>query len=198
MTYHARIHEGRRGAPLLLALHGTGGNEDQFFDLSRQLLPDATVVSPRGDVSEFGAARFFRRTGEGVYDMADLSRAIDKMAAYLGSFDHNGPIYAFGYSNGANILAALIIENPELVERAGLLHPLIPWNPAPVDLVGKDVLITAGQNDPITPWAESQRLQQWFEDQGARVQGHVHAGGHELRPEEVTALHDLLTGQVAG
>ena len=196
MTYEARIHEGRSGAPLLLALHGTGGNEDQFFDLARQLMPEATVVSPRGDVSEYGAARFFRRTGEGVYDMADLSRAVEKMAAYVRSFDHDGPIYAFGYSNGANILAAMIMEHPDLVGRAGLLHPLIPWNPAPVDLRGKEVLITAGQNDPITPWAESQKLLTWFADQGAEVASYVHAGGHELRPEEITALHDLLSQKV--
>ncbi len=52
--------------------HGTGGDENQFFGLAEQLLPEATIVSPRGDVSEYGAARFFRRTGEGVYDMEDL------------------------------------------------------------------------------------------------------------------------------
>ena len=47
------------------------------------MLPDAGVVSPRGDVSEMGAARFFRRTGEGVYDMADLARATAKMASFV-------------------------------------------------------------------------------------------------------------------
>jgi phospholipase/carboxylesterase len=39
-----------------------------------QLVPGAHVVSPRGEVSEHGALRFFRRTGEGVYDMEDLAR----------------------------------------------------------------------------------------------------------------------------
>lgn len=197
MTYEARIHKGGRGAPLLLALHGTGGNEDQFFELSRQLLPEATIVSPRGDVSEFGAARFFRRTGEGVYDMVDLSRAVGKMAHYIRSFEHDEPVYAFGYSNGANILAAMVMEHPDLVSRAGLLHPLIPWTPAPVDLRGKEVLITAGENDPISPWTEGQKLLTWFNDQGAKVTSHVHAGGHELRPDEITALHDLLSQTVA-
>ena len=47
------------------------------------MLPDAGVVSPRGDVSELGAARFFRRTGEGVYDMANLARATAKMASFV-------------------------------------------------------------------------------------------------------------------
>jgi phospholipase/carboxylesterase len=86
MTDHGyvhRLHAGAPGKPILFTLHGTGGDENQFFDFARQLLPEATIVSPRGDVSEYGAARFFKRTGEGVYDMADLARATDKMAGFV-------------------------------------------------------------------------------------------------------------------
>ena len=68
------------------------------------MLPDAGVVSPRGDVSEMGAARFFRRTGEGVYDMADLARATAKMASFVDGIkaQHPGrPVYGlFGHSVG--------------------------------------------------------------------------------------------------
>ena len=74
-AYHA---EGRaEGKPLVFAFHGTGGTETQFVPLVRELLPGAAIVAPRGDVSERGALRFFRRTGEGVYDMADLARRTD-------------------------------------------------------------------------------------------------------------------------
>ena len=45
--------------------------------------PDAAIVAPRGDVDEGGAARFFRRRAEGVYDMADLARATGKMAGFV-------------------------------------------------------------------------------------------------------------------
>ena len=69
-------------APLVFAFHGTGGDENQFFGLAQELLPGAGVVSPRGDVSEMGAARFFRRTGEGIYDMDDLARATEKTAGF--------------------------------------------------------------------------------------------------------------------
>ncbi len=72
-AYHALVRAPDTGAPLVFAFHGTGGDETQFFGLVRQIAPRAGVVSPRGDVSERGAARFFRRTGEGVYDMADLA-----------------------------------------------------------------------------------------------------------------------------
>ena len=83
MSTDSYIHKalpGQPGGPLLLVLHGTGGDENQLVALGRELLPGAAIVSPRGDVSEHGAARFFRRTGEGVYDMADLARGTGKMA----------------------------------------------------------------------------------------------------------------------
>jgi hypothetical protein len=71
------------GAPLLFLFHGTGGDENDFIGVGRQLLPEAHLIAPRGDVSEGGALRFFRRTGEGVYDMADLARATQKMTRFI-------------------------------------------------------------------------------------------------------------------
>src|ERR1700761_6813920 len=117
MTEQAYVHRLRAGAPgkpIFFVFHGTGGDENQFFDFAGRLLPEATIVSPRGDVSEHGAARFFKRTGEGVYDMADLARATDKMAAYVKdlSAEHGASqILGLGFSNGANILANVLIEH---------------------------------------------------------------------------------------
>src|SRR5690606_30292499 len=62
-------------SPVIFLFHGTGGDEHQFLELAAQLLPGARRVAPRGDVSEGGAARYFRRLAEGRYDMADLARA---------------------------------------------------------------------------------------------------------------------------
>lgn len=184
------------GMPLVFAFHGTGGDERQFFGLAQQLMPGSGVISPEGDVSEMGAARFFRRTGEGVYDMNDLARATEKMAQYIEA--HKGaypdaPAYGFGYSNGANILASVMMRRPDLFERVGLMHPLIPWVPDPVPgLAGKRVLITAGEFDPICPLELSHALIQWFDAQGAHVTTDIHSGGHELRQTEIQALQDLL------
>ena len=191
-AYHALSKAPEQGAPLIFAFHGTGGDEGQFFKLAQKLVPGAGVVSPRGDVSEMGAARFFRRTGEGVYDMADLARATQKMAGFVAAQSEaypSSPIYGFGYSNGANILASVMLSKPALFDRAALLHPLIPWEPAPVPgLSGREVLVTAGQHDPITPWPLSERLITWLGAQGANVTTEIHDGGHELRQGELSAL----------
>ncbi|MFN3131139.1 alpha/beta hydrolase [Roseibium sp.] len=180
------------GRPLIFAFHGTGGDERQLFQLAGQLAPGAGVVSPRGDVSERGAARFFKRTAEGVYDMEDLSRATAKMADFISAHRAlypDSPAYGFGYSNGANILAAVFLKHPGLFDRVGLLHPLVTWDlPQALDLSGREVLLTAGRNDPITPWVQSVRLIEDLQRAGANVETDVHDGGHELRDSELAAL----------
>ncbi len=58
-SYIHKLRAGTPGQPAFFVFHGTGGDENQFFDFASRLLPSACVISPRGDVSEHGAARFF-------------------------------------------------------------------------------------------------------------------------------------------
>lgn len=194
--YQALAQDPAPGKPLVFAFHGTGGDEHQFFSLAQQLVPGGGVVSPRGDVSEMGASRFFRRTGEGVYDMDDLSARTQKMIEYVEahkSNHHDTPVFGFGYSNGANILASVVMKRPDLFDKVGLLHPLIPWDPGQVTgLEGKAILITAGEHDPITPWNMTTHLISWFQSQKADVTVEAHNGGHELRQTELQALAAFL------
>lgn len=190
-SYQHRIRPGAPGAPILFAFHGTGGDENQFFDFAARLMPQATIVSPRGDVSEGGALRFFRRKAEGVYDMDDLAIRRDALAAFVAAHRDEakaGAVYGLGYSNGANILAAMMLENGALFDGAVLMHPLIPWAPAAnAALKDRDIVITAGRRDPICPPAETQALADYFSAQGAAVKLDWHEGGHDIRPNEVEA-----------
>ena len=193
--YVHRLKAGAPGNPIFFVFHGTGGDERQFFEFGASLLPDATIVSPRGDVSEHGAARFFRRTGEGVYDMADLARATDKMATFVGTLarEHQASqVIGLGFSNGANILANLLIET-NLFDKAVLLHPLIPFKPKDnAALEGRQILITAGQRDPICPAPLTQALADYFTAQKAAVDVEWHTGGHDIRQNEIEAVQRFL------
>src|SRR5213595_2915139 len=98
----------------LLLLHGTGGNERDLIPLGHDLDPDASLLSPRGKVLEGGMPRFFRRLAEGVFDLEDLRRRSDELAGFIGaaaeSYDFNPhQVVAVGYSNGANIAAAILL-----------------------------------------------------------------------------------------
>lgn len=199
MTWDSYIHKvlpGEPGGPMLFMFHGTGGDEDQFAAFGREISATATVVAPRGDVSEYGAARFFRRTGEGVYDMEDLARASTKAAAFVKAHvEMNRPsaVLGLGYSNGANILASTLFAAPQLLDAAVLMHPLIPFEPQVAgSLAGKRVLLTAGRRDPICPASLTLRLEAYLRDEGANVTVEWHDGGHELRPNEIAAARRFL------
>ena len=195
-SYVHRLKAGASGKPIFFTFHGTGGDENQFFDFAARLLPDATIVSPRGDVSEYGAARFFRRTGEGIYDMADLARATEKMAAYVSELaEQHGAsqVLGLGFSNGANILANVLIEHGDLFDAAVLMHPLIPFQPKDnARLEGRRVLITAGERDPIAPAPVTRALADYFIRQDAEVTLEWHPGGHDIRPGEIEAIRSFL------
>lgn len=195
-NYVQRLRPGAPGEPIFFVFHGTGGDENQFFDFASRLLPNATIVSPRGDVSEHGAARFFKRTGEGVYDMADLARATQKMAGYVMTMakEHSaGPVLGLGFSNGANILANVLFERGDLFDASVLMHPLIPFQPRDnAALEGRKVLITAGERDPIAPAPLTRALADYFQRQKTETTLEWHAGGHDIRPNEIDAVHGFL------
>jgi phospholipase/carboxylesterase len=194
--YHYRESKGAdENAPLFLVFHGTGGDENQFFDLAGELLPGARVVAPRGDVSEGGALRYFKRTGDGVYDMDDLRLRTAQMIAFADARKAEGSprrVVGLGYSNGANILAAVQFSAPALFDATVLMHPLIPFMPPKADFAGKQVLITAGRRDPMAPADVTQGLNDYFAGHGAETSLFWHQGGHELRPEELREAQVFL------
>lgn len=195
MTLHAKRTKGHQDT-LVLTFHGTGGDETQFHGAAESFFPGAHVTSPRGDVDENGQNRFFRRLGEGVYDMDDLAQRTHRMANFIqDEIAHTGAhhVVGLGYSNGANILISVMLTHPDLIQTAALMHPLIPWDPDPQPgLAMKRVLITAGQNDPICPPEKTIALAAYFSAQMADVTTAWHPGGHEIPQSEVEALRDFL------
>lgn len=193
--YYFRGKTGLPARPILFIFHGTGGDENQLFDFGARFLPEATVVAPRGDVSENGALRFFRREAQDRYDMEDLARATEKMARFVTSqktLNDAIGVVGLGYSNGANILANVLIEHPGLFDAAVLMHPLIPFEPKAADLSGADILITAGRQDTLCPAVQTQRLFDYFAANGAMVKIEWHEGGHDIRQNEVEAIQGFL------
>jgi predicted esterase len=117
-----RFEEGRPDERPLLLLHGTGGDENDLIPLARMIAPTASLLSPRGKVLENGMPRFFRRLAEGVFDEDDVRRRANELADFVTNarerYDMAPPI-ALGYSNGANIAAAVLLVRPS--ELAGAI-----------------------------------------------------------------------------
>src|ERR1043165_5206868 len=110
-SYHHLFEPGTvAGAPPLLLLHGTGGDEHDLLRVGRALSPQSAILSPRGDVSEGGARRFFARIAEGVFDPAEVTRRTYALADFIAAAAKNdgfdsSRLIAVGFSNGANIAA---------------------------------------------------------------------------------------------
>ncbi|QBP42536.1 alpha/beta hydrolase [Paenisporosarcina antarctica] len=179
--------------PVLLLLHGTGGNEQDLLPLADIVDKEASVLSVRGNVLENGMPRFFRRLAEGIFDEEDLIFRTNELNAFLDEaavkyeFDREN-ILAIGYSNGANIAASLLFHFDNAIRGAILHHPMVPRRGIALpDLSGKHVFITAGKNDPICPQQESVDLKQLLEAAHATVNIHWENQGHQLIMSEVEA-----------
>lgn len=181
--------------PLLL-LHGTGGDERDLLSLGRTVAPGASLLSPRGKVLEGAAPRFFRRLAEGVFDEADLRRRTDELADFVlwarKRYGLPAPI-ALGFSNGANIAAALLLQRPEILAGAALLRAMVPFaEPLQADLTGKPVLILSGALDPIVPKANAELLAKQLGESGAAVEHRLLPAGHGLGQADIGLLGDWL------
>jgi len=190
------------GRPTLLLLHGTGGDEYDLIPLGRLLAPGAAMLSPRGNVLERGAPRFFRRFAEGVFDTADVTRRASELADFLNAASARydfalDNVVAVGFSNGANIAGALLLLHPDALRRAVLLRAQSVLDdaqlaPAPGALAGVRALLAAGRSDPIVPAAETERLARALRDRGAEVTLRWDDAGHTLTKGDVEAAAEWI------
>lgn len=179
----------------LLVLHGTGGDETDLLPLASELLPGAALLSPRGQVLERGMPRFFRRHAEGVLDREDLLARTEALADWvLAAAEHHRldrrGIVAFGYSNGANIAASVLLRRPGVLAGALLLRPMmLPVRPEEVVPGGPvPVRILAGGRDPIVPPGDPERLAALLRAGGAVAEVTVHpSAAHGPHPAELEA-----------
>jgi phospholipase/carboxylesterase len=178
-----------RGKPAILLLHGTGGDENDLLPFGHAVAPGSALLSPRGKVMEAGMPRFFRRLKEGIFDEDDVRRRANELANFVDeardSYRLDAPI-AVGFSNGANIAAAILQLRPEVLGGAVLLRAMVPLKRPPVaDLNGKPVLIVSGAADPIVPAENVGRLAAILTRAGAMVEHKSLPVGHNLSQADI-------------
>jgi predicted esterase len=194
------IHEFVPGSSkrTLLLLHGTGGNEHDLIPLGREIDPAASILSLRGKVLENGMPRFFRRLAEGIFDEEDLKRRTHELADFVAAAAQHyelaaDKIVAVGYSNGANIAASLLLLRPETLRAAILFRAMVPLVPEKLpDLSSARMWIGAGNQDPIIPTSETQRLVDLLRTAGADVTVRFVNAGHGLTNNEIEIARDWL------
>ncbi|MEO6779234.1 MAG: alpha/beta hydrolase [Gemmatimonadaceae bacterium] len=195
--------EGALAGVTLLLLHGTGGDGDSLLQLGYTLAPGATLLSPTGRVREGESRRFFRRHAEGVFDQEDLALRTAELADFVRDASityqrDSHRMVAVGYSNGANIATSVMLRQPDVLAGAVLFRPMVPFAPDPAVLLsGIPVLICAGENDPLLPIGDTERLAEIFRSADADVTVNVAHGGHEIVMADVVTAREWLARNFA-
>jgi len=181
----------------IVLLHGSGGDEASLFRLAARIAPDATLLGVRGRVVQKGIKRWYARVTPTRFDQADIRHEARAFAQFLTErmaaekLDLDRAVF-IGYSNGANLIAALTLLHPDLVQRAVLLRAMPVLDRAPAaDLKGTRFLSVAGERDktygPFAP-----ELAALLRAHGAVVDTAVVAHGHLLGDEDVKVVSDWL------
>jgi phospholipase/carboxylesterase len=185
----------------LVVLHGTGGDENDLIGIGQAIAPGAAILSPRGNVLENGAPRFFRRLAEGVFDPKEVRSRAEELARFIRAAVITyrldpARVFALGYSNGANVASTVMFVEPGVLQGAILFRPMLVYEPTEKnDLTGSAVFISAGRMDPIVPTASVERLAELFELAHAEVTLKWQMVGHNLVPSEVSEAADWLALQ---
>lgn len=188
-------------AETLLVLHGTGGNENDLVGIGQAIAPGAAILSPRGNVLENGAPRFFRRLSEGVFDPKEVRSRGEELARFIRAaivtyrLDPSR-VFALGYSNGANIASTVMLIEPGVIQGSILFRPMVVYEPPEKnDISGSSVFISAGRMDPIVPTASVEKLAEMFRSANADVTLKWQLAAHNLVPSEVREAADWLALQ---
>lgn len=182
----------------LVVFHGTGGDENDLISVAQMIDSDANILSLRGNILENGMRRFFKRLSEGVFDEEDVRFRAKEIIDFLGEAKEKYGIdlenlTAVGYSNGANIIAAIMLLYGETFKKSILFHPTVPLKVIPNhELAGKRVFVGAGMNDTIIPIRHTEQLESIFREKGADVTSKRYMKGHTLTIEEVNDAKEWL------
>ncbi len=159
---------------VVILLHGSGGDETTLFPFARPIWPKATLIGIRGRIVQNGETRWFKKITPTKFDEKDASSEADAFVKFMGNLaeDHHFDLSRatfVGYSNGANLLAVIMMRHPGFARRAILMRSM-----PVIDNMGKDdlsknrILIISGKNDALySPFAPA--LLSVFKKNGAKV-----------------------------
>lgn len=196
--------------PLLLLLHGVGGNESGLARFVDALDPRFLVLSLRAPFTNApGAYRWFdvAFSPQGIDidgDEAERSRlAVIQFIndAVMGYGADPRRVYLLGFSQGATLAYGVGLTAPAklrgIVGIAGRVLPEIaPIAAPPAALRHLTLLILHGVNDPVMPLARAHATRDLFADLGVMLGYREYEAAHEITPPMVDEASDFLRTQL--
>ena len=183
----------------IVLLHGTGGNEADLMPLAHRIAPRATLLGVRGRSTEEGINRWFRRYNAVAFDQADVRAEAEAFAGFIEAaarsygLDPRALVH-LGYSNGANLLGAVLQLYPGLIRRAVLIRAVQVLEEPPAlgaqGLSDSKVLMLTGSRDPFARMGPA--LECALQDGGAALETRTVDAGHELGSDDLALAAEWL------
>lgn len=185
------IYVDKKSEDTIILFHGTGGDESDLIFIAERINPQANIIGLRGRINEHGLNRFFKRLSPGIFDTNNLIEETKYIHGFLKELlidrkINSENVTLLGFSNGANMIASLLFHYGKAYGKYILMHPMIPMRDFDIKEQQKNnILITAGDNDPIVTLDEAAELSNLLMMKNAEVLLKVYHYGHQISEEEL-------------
>lgn len=203
------IRPSRLRPPLLVLLHGIGGNAQELLAYAQALDPRFLILSPCAPFEYApGRHRWFDVdfTPQGpIIDAAEAEQSRRRLVQFI-----NDAVMAFGadprlvfllgFSQGATLAYSLALTAPcklrALVAIAGRVLPEVaPLAAAAAEMRHLTLLIQHGREDPVVPIARGYAARELFVSLRVMLGFREYAAGHALSPEMLRDAAEFLSVQ---
>lgn len=191
------VHGPDEAKQRLVLLHGWGADADDLIDLGQELVgPDIGLVGLRApEPHPQGMGRQWYDLQNPLWpELVDAARqALRLRLQQLGEQLPLEHTVVLGFSQGAAMAVDVASTLPlaGVISCSGYPHPdWLPRGPVP------RVLLTHGHEDPVVPYAASERLQQLLLGAGGEAELLGFSGGHSIDPALFPQLRAFLKDQL--
>jgi phospholipase/carboxylesterase len=184
------------GAPALLLLHGSGGDETSLLSMGRAIAPGAALLSPRGNAVDHGSPRFYARPGNPSGSDAEIQKRTNELAGFASAARQQfrlSSLILVGFSNGANMAVHLLLHSNVTWDGAILMRGMAADSVSPKNsLPETPILVLSGIQDPLVQSDQAEELADQLRLAGAEVTLHWEETGHNLSQGDVLMAFDWL------
>lgn len=185
-TSYVYVPEGSvRGVPLIVLLHGAGGDARQFIEMFKDDADKRRVVL----LSLQSAGRTWpqRAPGKRQPDVDNLDSLLRMLVAR--PLIDPGQTIILGFSDGASYALSVGLSHPNLFRTIVAFSPGYAFAPVVPDTTQR-ILIAHGRRDTVLPAANVRHMVKELEKAGYAPRVHWFNGRHEIDPDVLKAALD--------